>query len=131
MKYIILTLCLFSLSLQAQDLHPTFMQKNEDKINHLTCGYIIGFAGNGIVYEITKNKHIAFVSGIALSFLAGHLKEKYDENNNKSYNNVDMLSTGIGGFAGSFTVRLIIGKTKHRSKVTIYEYWECENENGY
>lgn len=87
-----------------------FLEKNEDKINHISVGYIIGYSSNALIYEITKNKHIAFISGIGLSFLAGHLKEKHD----KIYDKNDLLCTGIGGTFGSFTVRIIIGNKNRK-----------------
>jgi len=112
-----LSIAIFLFSLNCFSQSKTIAQlfnENPDKVNHFTVGYMIGFSSNAIIDEITKNKHIAFVCGIALSVLAGHLKETYDKKNNNNYSRNDFIATSIGGAFGSVTVRLIIGKSVHR-----------------
>jgi hypothetical protein len=129
MKKILTILLIFiSLNSFSQKTFNEFYNDNRDKINHFTAGYIIGYAGNVSIYEITKNKHIAFVSGIGLSILAGHLKEVYDSKHGGIYNKNDFIATSSGGIVGSFTIRIIIGKSKHRKLVTMQEWYDYENQ---
>jgi hypothetical protein len=98
---------------------------SEDKINHFSCGYIIGLSGNCIGYEISKNKTIGLLSGIILSSTAGILKENYDRNNGGKFNNQDLKSTVIGGLSGSLTIRIILWNSIHRKKATMGQYFEA------
>jgi len=113
----LLSIILLFISVSSISQSKTISQlinENPDKVNHFSVGYLIRFSSNAIIDEITKNKHIAFVGGIALSVLAGHLKECYDKKNTNNYSRNDFIATSIGGAFGSVTVRLIIGKSTHR-----------------
>ena len=127
MKRLLLILITFiSLSIKSQEIY--ILGFKEDKVKHFTCGYMIGFTSNCIAYEITKNKTIGLVSGIAFSTLAGHLKENYDRNNGKIYNKSDFNATLCGGISGSFTIRLVLWNSVYRKRVTMEQYWIIENE---
>ena len=103
-----------------------YMKLNEDKINHASCGYVIGFSANCAMYEISKNKTIGFFSGLAVGILAGHLKETYDKNNGCLYNKKDLRATIYGAFLGSLTIRLTLWNSIHRKKATMEQIFESE-----
>ncbi len=104
---------LFLTSLQAQ------AQINRDKkIEHIAAGYVIGSAGNYLVYKLTDNKTVGLISGVALSLLAGHLKEEYDRRHDKYYSNTDLMYTGIGGIGGSVTIHFVI-KKREKKKMSV------------
>jgi hypothetical protein len=101
-------------------LFPFFLnaQINRDKkIEHIVAGYLIGGTGNFLVYKLTDNKTVGLISGVALSLLAGHIKEKLDEKNGKYYSTNDLMYTSFGGLGGSITVRVIIGKKERKRNI--------------
>ena len=115
MKKLITLLLLFSYAAKAQEIQP-------DKVDHFAVGYVISAMGNGLTYAfLTENrimksrraKIVSFCTGIAISSLAGHLKEKRD----KIYSKKDLQATALGGFAGSITISLIINKSIPRHEV--------------
>lgn len=123
-KLILILILLVSFFCKAQEnIKLKELYTQEDKINHLTVGYMIGFMGNCTAYEISKNKTIGVISGFALSVLAGHLKEVYDMKNGKSYNKKDFQATIIGGFSGTITIRLVLWNSVHKKKATMEQYF--------
>ena len=101
-------------------------QIEEDKINHLGAGTVIGFAGNGATYLLltkTTNlkpsacKAVSFISGVGLSILAGHLKESYDMNNKGFYNKKDLQYTTLGGVIGSLSMTFSIGRSIPENRI--------------
>jgi len=110
------------------------LEFKEDKINHFSCGYIIGYGGNLIGYKITKNKTIGLISGVILSSLAGHLKEKYDSENEGIYNKKDLLNTSLGGIEPEIDVVLnapakVVTKVLYLNKSVGIEPVNGDSEN--
>jgi hypothetical protein len=112
-------------------------QIKQDKINHLAIGYLIGFAGNGLTYNLLANKTnikplnckiMSFAISNGLGLLAGHIKEKYDSNNEGFYNKKDFNFTGVGTLAGSLSITLIIGKSMPENRIPIKDIYDLENE---
>lgn len=128
MRNIILTslFILFSTNIFSQENY--YFGIKEDKFKHLSCGYGIGFAANCIGYEISKNKTVGFISGIALSTLAGHLKEVNDRHNGKIYSKSDLKATILGGIVGSVTIRIGLWNSRHRKTLTMQELVNYEIE---
>jgi len=127
MRKLIILFILSSIIVKSQDLQKIGINLDNDKINHFSAGYIIAISSNCIAYEISKNKTVGLISGIAFSTLAGYLKENYDKNNNNNFSNSDFLATIYGGLAGTFTVRLILWNSIHRKKATMEQYFLIDN----
>ena len=125
MKKLITILFLFAFSVNAQI--------QQDKLNHLSVGYIVGFAGNGGTYlllsegtnwNINSCKAISSIAGFGLSILAGHLKES----NDNFYNKKDFNYTALGGLIGTLSVSFIIGKSKPLNRIPINDVFEIKND---
>lgn len=105
-------------------LIPVFCnaQLAQDKQAHLFTSYTLGVAGNGIVWELTGNKWLAFGSGVALGTGLGLIKESFD----REFSKEDMKYNIAGAFLGSFTLRIVIGNAIHRKKVPINDRWKID-----
>jgi hypothetical protein len=112
-----------------------FSMNAQDKVNHLSAGTMIGFAGNGGSYLLlTKTtklkpktcKWISFAAGFGLGVFAGHLKETHDMNGG-FYNKKDLRITALGAALGSFSFKLIIGKSIPESRVPKEDIYDIEN----
>ncbi len=80
-----------------------------DKLLHMGGSYGISSTVSAIVYNKTKNKNQALVSGLAVSLLIGAGKEVYDKKHGDSNWN-DMLSNTVGATLGIITIRIAIWK---------------------
>ena len=78
-----------------------------DKLLHMGGSYGISSSVAAIVYEKTKNKNQALVSGLAVSLLVGAGKEIYDKRHGDSNWN-DMLANTLGATLGIVTIRIAI-----------------------
>jgi len=125
MKKLITILFLFAFSMNAQI--------QQDKLNHLSVGYIVGFAGNGGTYlllsegtnwNINTCKVISSIAGFGLSVLAGHLKES----NDKFYNKKDLNYTALGGLIGILSVSFIIGKSIPKNRIPKKDIFDMKND---
>lgn len=114
MKKLIILLFLLPFSLNAQI--------EEDKALHFEAGFMIGATSNAITYVILSDKTnikpvwckgIAFFTGVGLSTLAGHIKETNDDH----YNCKDLNNTIYGGLAGSFSLTLILWRSRYEKHV--------------
>ena len=79
----------------------------EDKQLHAAGCYVISSAVSAIVYNKTKNKKRALLSGLGVSLLVGAGKEIFDIKNGDS-NWEDMLANTIGATLGVVTIKLTI-----------------------
>lgn len=102
-------------------------QLAKDKEAHLAFGTFFGVAGNGIVWELTGNKTLAFGSGVLLGSGVGIAKELYDKNRT-GFSNQDLKYTIAGAILGSLSLRLIINKGIHRKNVPIYDRWKIDEQ---
>ena len=106
-------------------------QIEQDKINHFSCGFLIAGISNAETYNLLKDtnlkpwqsKTIALIVGSGIGILAGHAKEKYDENNEGIYNRKDFDATAYGAVFGSISVRLVVWNSIPESHVPIEELW--------
>ena len=78
-----------------------------DKQLHVGGSYIISSTVAAIVYNKTRNKKRALLSGLGISLLIGAGKEMYDiKNGDSSWN--DMLANTIGTTMGAVTIKIAI-----------------------
>ena len=101
-----------------------FAQLAKDKEAHLAFGTFFGIAGNGIVWELTGNKTLAFGSGVLLGSGIGIAKKLYDKN----FSTMDLKYTIAGAILGSLTIRIAINKGVHRKNIPIYNRCKIEYE---
>ena len=80
-----------------------------DKQLHIGGSYLISSTIAAIVYNKTKNKKRALLSGLGVSLLIGAGKEIYDIKNGDSNWN-DMLANTIGATMGIITIKIAILK---------------------
>jgi len=78
-----------------------------DKLLHMGGSYGISSSVAAIVYEKTKNKNQALVSGLAVSLLIGAGKEICDRKHGDSNWN-DMFANTVGATLGIVTIRIAI-----------------------
>tara|TARA_R100001129_G_scaffold180552_1_gene158732 strand:+ start:393 stop:695 length:303 start_codon:yes stop_codon:yes gene_type:complete len=78
-----------------------------DKLLHAGGSYAMSSVVAAIVYDKTKNKNQALISGLAVSLLIGAGKEIYDRKHGDSNWN-DMLSNTVGSTLGIITIRIAI-----------------------
>lgn len=125
MKKLILTsiILVFLTSSQAQ------LKIEQDKVNHATAGLMIAYSSNALTYHFTERKIVAFVSGVGLSYLAGHLKEDYDMRQGGFYNNKDIKATVIGGLIGSTITSLITLRCVPKRKLPLEYHYLLDDEN--
>ena len=102
-------------------------QLAQDKQAHLAFSYVFGVAGNGIVWELTGNKNLAFGSGILFSSGVGFAKEMYDRNRT-GFSTSDLKYDIIGAVLGSLTVRIAINKGIHEKNIPLYDRYKIEDE---
>jgi len=105
------------------------MKWTEDKVNHACIGTMIGWTSNTLVWAATDRKLISFISGVGMSYLAGHLKEDYDMRHGGFYNNQDIKATVIGGVIGSGIISIIMIPTIPRRKVPKEYQYLYDDEN--
>jgi len=79
----------------------------EDKQLHAAGCYVISSTVSAIVYNNTRNRKRAILSGLGVSLLVGAGKEIYDIKNGDS-NWEDMLANTIGATLGVLTVKIAI-----------------------
>lgn len=76
---------------------------SQDKLLHLSAGYVIGSTTTSIVYNITEDRRKSFIYGVAASVIIGSLKEVYDI----KHGDPDLEDWGydiVGGLLGSVTI---------------------------
>ena len=78
-----------------------------DKQLHVGGSYVISSTVASIVYNRTRNKKRALLSGLGVSLLVGAGKEIYDIKNGDSNWN-DMLANTIGATMGIATIKISI-----------------------
>ena len=78
-----------------------------DKQLHIGGSYLISSTIAAIVYNKTRNKKRALLSGLGVSLLLGAGKEIYDIKNGDSNWN-DMLANTIGATMGVVTIKIAI-----------------------
>jgi len=79
----------------------------KDKLLHMGGSYVISSTVSAIVYDKTKNKKCALVSGLAVSMIIGAGKEIYDRKHGDPDWN-DMLANTVGATLGIVTIRIAI-----------------------
>ena len=97
MRLLIIVFLLLSQTCAAQFAIP------QDKLLHLSAGYVIGATTTSIVYNITEDRRKAFIYGVAASVIIGGLKEVYDI----KHGDPDLEDWGYdvaGGVLGSITI---------------------------
>ena len=78
-----------------------------DKLLHMGGSYVISSTVSAIVYDKTKNKNQAVISGLAVSLLIGAGKEIYDiKHGDSSWG--DMFANTVGATLGIVTIRIAI-----------------------
>ena len=102
-------------------------QLAQDKQAHLAFSYVFGVAGNGIVWELTGNKTLAFGSGVLLGSGIGVAKELYDRNKT-GFSTADLKYTILGSVAGSFIVRIAINKGIHEKNMPLYDRYKIDEQ---
>jgi len=107
--FLLLQITSFSQKLEFKDLK--FSDEHLYDL-HLTAGIIIGSTSTTMYYQWTGKKTLSFILGTSTGILAGHLKELYDVNQNRTYSKKDLIYTGIGSLLGSATIRITLGKYK-------------------
>lgn len=123
MKKSITILFLFAFTAHAQ------FKIAPDKLNHATCGFMIGYASNALTYHFTERKVLAFGVGLGMAVLAGHLKENYDLKHGSGYCVHDLHYASGGGFVGSITVSIITWKIIPKRKLPLEVQMRLDNEN--
>lgn len=121
------TLLLLVVGLTAQAQLIEILPTNE-KIPTFTTDQITTFAGTfaagslvrSAVEEWTDSKALGVVAGTLVGAGIGYAKDRWDMKNNNAIPNPyapynDTLAGGVGGFAGSFTLRINLFN-KHNSK---------------
>lgn len=108
MKYVIMLLLISSLTIKAQI--------KQDAVDHFAAGYFIGAAVTGITWHYTGKKWHSFAIGVIASSAVGLIKEQIDEQTNRVASFRDARNTILGGLSGSFTITLIIGKSRKEKK---------------
>lgn len=109
-KLIILTLCLFTLNVNAQ--------LNNDKILHYTTSSTIAGASYLLVFKATNNITLSTLSSLTLTLGLGFAKEIYDM---KTYNSTwkqsggDMIFNTLGS-ANIFVIRFCLKDYKKQHK---------------
>lgn len=78
-----------------------------DKLLHMGGSYAISSTVSAIVYDKTKNKKCALLSGLVVSMFIGAGKEIYDRKHGSPDWN-DMLANTIGSTLGVVTIRIAI-----------------------
>lgn len=108
---------------------PLFCQAQipQDKQAHLFTCYTLGVAGNGIVWELTGNKNLAFGAGILFASSAGIGKEIYDRKRT-GFSTSDLKYNLIGAILGSLTIRIAINKGIHEKNIPIYDRWKIDEQ---
>lgn len=130
MKLLTILCLLISLNIQAQKKTFTqYIEDNPDKVNHFSCGFLIGVTANALTEEITTSKTLGLISGVAFGILAGHLKETYDKNHGGFYSKPDLKATILGTVLGSVSIRIIFGNSVHRKKVD-KQFYDLVNDNN-
>jgi hypothetical protein len=79
----------------------SFSQIPDDKIKHFGAGVFFSGVTNMIVYDQTKNRKLAFWSGLTAGILAGIGKELVDEHKRNAWDNKDLLAATLGSIAVS------------------------------
>jgi hypothetical protein len=105
------------------------MKWTEDKINHACIGTMIGWTSNTLVWGATDRKLISFISGVGMSYLAGHLKEDFDMRHGGFYNNQDIRATVIGGVIGSGIISIIMLPSVPKRKLPLEYHYLLDDEN--
>jgi len=87
-------------------------QYKGDKANHFIAGAFVG----GVGYTVAKicktdNKTAKKIGTIAALFVGG-IKELSDKNNGARFDTSDLLFTGLGGFAVSFSLESLAKSNK-------------------
>jgi hypothetical protein len=118
----------------------------QDKQAHGGFGYFTGVVFNCAAYNILEDtemkpwlaKAISFFVGSGSSLLLGHLKDKRDRKQGRTYNIKDVKATFMGGIAGSGTISLafyiFLPNKKLPEGTIIYENkedvpgWSLDNE---
>jgi len=78
-----------------------------DKLLHMGGSYAMSSTVSAIVYNKTKNKNQAVISGLAVSLLIGASKEIYDiKHGDSSWG--DMFANTVGATLGIVTIRIAI-----------------------
>ncbi len=78
-----------------------------DKQLHIGGSYLMSSTIAAIVYNKTRNKKRALLSGLGISLLIGASKEVYDiKNGDSSWN--DMLANTVGATMGVVTIKIVI-----------------------
>ena len=93
----------------------------QDAIDHFAASFIISGVSSSFLYDKTGNKFWATVGGLFISSSVGLGKELLDSNFSKR----DMKNNLLGSISGALTVRLIIGKAKHRKHFTTEQLIEA------
>ena len=78
-----------------------------DKLLHMGGSYVISSTVSAIVYDKTKNKKCALLSGLAVSMFIGAGKEIYDRKHGNP-DVKDMLANFVGASLGIITIRIAI-----------------------
>jgi len=117
MKRLTLILLLISTLVNAQE--PSHIK--DDAYKHYTAGFIVGGVSDAIMYDITGSKFWSFVSGNLAAAGVGILKESLDP----VFSARDLRNTILGSLTVTFTIRIIIGKAKHKKHFTIEQLVEA------
>ena len=88
----------------------------EDKALHMTAGFGVSMTSYVIFYDITKDKHKAFIYSLASSILAGTLKELYDLKVGGEFDVNDIIYTSAGGMSATLTLDLFNNYKKKEKK---------------
>ena len=79
----------------------------QDKLLHLSGGYVISSTISSVVYNKTKNKKKAILIGLCTAILAGGAKEIYDIRHGQPEWN-DLAADVAGAVLGVVTIRIAI-----------------------
>tara|TARA_R110000737_G_scaffold48459_2_gene68911 strand:- start:120 stop:422 length:303 start_codon:yes stop_codon:yes gene_type:complete len=79
----------------------------QDKLLHLSAGYVISSTVSAVVYDNTKDKKRAIVAGLCIAVIAGGIKEIYDVKHGQPEWN-DLAADVAGAVLGVVTIRIAI-----------------------
>jgi uncharacterized protein YfiM (DUF2279 family) len=79
----------------------------QDKLLHLSAGYVISSAVSAVVYDNTKDKKKAIIAGLCIAVIAGGIKEIYDVKHGQPEWN-DLAADVAGAVLGVVTIRIAI-----------------------
>ena len=102
-------------------------QLAQDKQAHLAFSYVFGVAGNGIAWQLTGDKNLAFGAGILFASGIGIGKELYDRKRT-GFSTSDLKFDMIGAVLGSLTVRICINKGIHEKNIPLYDRYKIDEQ---